>query len=440
MQFSISTRSEALFSFSSLVNRRISMAVTIESIKSNPIKCSLATITILLSLISGALYLSNSILPMPELTSESDISEQFIKISVVGDISISRDIDQSIHHRFESNFDAFTSRFSHITSTDDLTLANLESPITDHHILPFTPFYSLFLKSYINDRRIRLCSPSINVELLKSASIDVVSLASNHMFDCTQHGILDTISILNENHIDYVGVGLIKYHRQRLMIREVDGVSIGILGFYANDIWFDARAIYTPSYENITDQLDNATFPSFIDQHLVSQYLCEDLRSYKEDRGVDVLIVYMHWFHENIFDGDEDYAVHSALYNMTVLLSQCGVDVIVGSHPHVLLQPQWINHVYDGEPQGVLVLWSMGNFIFDSHTHVDRTHRTCLTQLLVDRNSKRLSKVRFMEGHITKSPQVQTVLTGTWQSSFCSNGLKSNRKIDLFLSMYPDDN
>lgn len=66
--------------------------------------------------------------------------------------------------------------------------------------------------------------------------------------------------------------------------------------------------------------------------------------------NVDVIVVYMHWGKE-VFLQPQPYQIH-----ITKHLVSLGVQVIIGSHPHVL-QP----HCIQGNK---LIAYSLGNFLF----------------------------------------------------------------------------
>ena len=66
---------------------------------------------------------------------------------------------------------------------------------------------------------------------------------------------------------------------------------------------------------------------------------------------MDIIVVFMHWG-EEFFLGPLPYQLH-----ITEHLMSLGVQVIIGSHPHVL-QPHWMNK------DNKLVAYSLGNFLF----------------------------------------------------------------------------
>ena len=78
----------------------------------------------------------------------------------------------------------------------------------------------------------------------------------------------------------------------------------------------------------------------------------------------DIVIVFPHWGTENstsVSDYQRDYIK---------LFSDLGVDIVLGTHPHVLQPVEWVENEQTGKK--MLVYYSLGNFI---------SHQTSLNQL-----------------------------------------------------------
>ena len=68
------------------------------------------------------------------------------------------------------------------------------------------------------------------IRYLKNAGFDVVNIANNHILDLGQEGFHDTLHILEENSIDYVGGGHSKDQNHPVII-ERNGIRLGFLGY-----------------------------------------------------------------------------------------------------------------------------------------------------------------------------------------------------------------
>ena len=81
-------------------------------------------------------------------------------------------------------------------------------------------------------------------------------------------------------------------------------------------------------------------------------------------QNADVVIVFPHWGTENstsVSDYQREYVK---------LFSDLGVDIVIGTHPHVLQPVEWVENETTGKK--MLVYYSLGNFI---------SHQTSLNQL-----------------------------------------------------------
>lgn len=74
----------------------------------------------------------------------------------------------------------------------------------------------------------------------------------------------------------------------------------------------------------------------------------------KLDKVSDIIVVSMHW-------GDEySFTVNDEQRDLSQYLSDLGVDVIIGEHPHVI-QP--MDYVFGKDGNKTLVIYSLGNFL-----------------------------------------------------------------------------
>lgn len=185
----------------------------------------------------------------------------------------------------------------------DITLINLESPI--YEPCPISTMGLLF------------CSPEESVEGLVFAGVDVANIANNHILDRDQAGYDSTVRLLNE-------AGIRPSDSHKFAIIERQSVRFGFVGFNRIQQFPDTPILSTD------DMLTS------IEEHA---------------RQVDVLVVSLHWGEE--FRTQPNQARRSLAYQAI----EHGADVIVGTHPHVV-QPA---ELY----QGKLILYSLGNFVFD---------------------------------------------------------------------------
>jgi len=166
---------------------------------------------------------------------------------------------------------------------------------------------------------------------VRRAGINIVTLANNHLLDCGRAGVIETLAALDHAGNASVGAGLDKVAAHRPVIRTIGGLRIGVLGYYWNRRCA-ARANLPGS----------AMDPP--------EALAADIGALREQ--VDRVVVTFHWgvpYERQPSSGDRAKA-HLAV--------DCGADVVIGHHPH-LIQPVG---VYRGRP----IFYSVGNFAFGS--------------------------------------------------------------------------
>ncbi|MCH5269368.1 MAG: CapA family protein [Lachnospiraceae bacterium] len=174
--------------------------------------------------------------------------------------------------------------------------------------------------------------------ILQQMGIDIVSLANNHIYDFGADAFYDTLEVLKEADLPYVGAGADIEEASRPVYFIVGGIKIGFVSANRSE-----KIIYTPEAgENspgVVRMYDTAMMNDII----------------KDASGqCDYLIAYVHW-------GTEDSKYFES-YQTAIAREffDSGADAIIGSHPHVL---QGIGYV-DGKP----VVYSLGDFWFNRET------------------------------------------------------------------------
>jgi poly-gamma-glutamate capsule biosynthesis protein CapA/YwtB (metallophosphatase superfamily) len=166
---------------------------------------------------------------------------------------------------------------------------------------------------------------------LTRANVNVVTLANNHLTDCGRAGVLETLAALNSAGVAVVGAAENKRTAHRPVIRRAGRWRVGLLGYY----WNRRTAA--------TSELPGSAMDTPED-------LRADIGALR--RKVDRVVVEFHWgipYEREPLTEDREKAR---------LAVDCGADVVVGHHPHVI-QPL---EVYCGCP----IFYSVGNFAFGS--------------------------------------------------------------------------
>ena len=175
---------------------------------------------------------------------------------------------------------------------------------------------------------------------LKELGIDVLTTANNHSLDTGYAGIESTLKFLDEAGISHTGTFSSPEAQDTILFKEVNGIKIAILSYT-----YGTNGIPVPSGKEYCINL--------IDKDLI----LKGLNKAKEETP-DIILVSMHWGIEY------QRTPNSEQKELADFLFKNGVDIIIGSHPHVL-QPFEKREITldDGTKKDGFVIYSMGNFM-----------------------------------------------------------------------------
>ena len=200
------------------------------------------------------------------------------------------------------------------------------------------------------------------VEGLKYAGFDILSLANNHMFDYQRVAFEDTMRILEENGIDYLGAGFSAKEAFSPKITEIRNTKIGFL-----------------AYTNLGPKAWRATKGG----SGIAWVSEKDIEKIKEDIGeakqkTDVLIISLH--------SGEEYATNTTPSQISLARAfvDAGADLVVGHHPHII---QEIEKYKDG-----WIAYSLGNFVFDQGFSEETMEGLLLEVIIEDNKIKELNQ------------------------------------------------
>jgi len=179
--------------------------------------------------------------------------------------------------------------------------------------------------------------PAQTAGVLAAAGITVASVANNHSYDYARGGLTETLAHLRACRIEAPGAGEGRAAAIAPKRVECHGLK---LAFVAYTQWTPTE--YLPAEQGTALAILNEAT------------LAEELRAAK--KGADFLIVSLHWGQEYAPEASKEQV------RLAHLAIDAGVDLILGSHPHVAQQIE----IYRHRP----ILYSLGNCIFDrSGTH-----------------------------------------------------------------------
>ena len=117
--------------------------------------------------------------------------ENTITISLAGDVMMDGSVRQQIN---KYGYDYPWEKVKDYFMESDLSIVNLETSITTRG-------------NKWPNKQFNFKSNPKNLDSMKSAGIDMVTLANNHVLDYSNQGFLDTIDHLKKKEIPYVGGG-----------------------------------------------------------------------------------------------------------------------------------------------------------------------------------------------------------------------------------------
>ena len=276
------------------------------------------------------------------------------KISLIGDIALSG-LFRIQPHKNKERF----KEVSKILKKSDLVFTNLEAP--------------LFGNGEINEKKknssiIIYSDESIYKDVLPRLNISAVSLANNHIYDCKESGIKNTIKCLQELDIKFTGAGYKKEHTNPVIIKK-NGKNIVFIAYVdrnTNPLIDDNANIYINYYNE--------------------EKIIKEIIKTKEE--CDFLILSLHW--------GIDYSHYPTRYQRVVCRKfiDAGADVIMGHHTHTI-QP------YEIYNNGI-IFYSLGHLCYGDYYKnnklVSIKRKTKKSYIpVVNLNSKILSLFSFKE-------------------------------------------
>lgn len=177
---------------------------------------------------------------------------------------------------------------------------------------------------------------------MMNIGFNLVNLATNHTMDKGIKGAIYSAYFWHaKENVLAVGSYRSLEERNNIEIREVNGISYALLSYT-----YGTNGIAVPAgYEylvNVWPVDSNAKYNAYKAQ------VQRDVESVRDK--ADVVMVSMHWGTEYQLGATNAYQRDAAAF-----LSSLGVDVIIGTHPHVVQPIEFVNDT--------LVIYSLGNFV-----------------------------------------------------------------------------
>lgn len=195
-------------------------------------------------------------------------------------------------------------------------------------------------------------APDSLLDVIKDSGINLLTTANNHCYDTGLFGLKRTVQQLKSKGIDFIGTKEAESD-PTYIVKNVNGIRIGMVTYtYENSSSGGQKSINGNIVKTEANNLINSFDYDRIDEFYTE---AQAIVTAMEQSGAEAIVFYMHW--------GEEYQLHANNWQKSIAQKLCniGVDVIVGSHPHVV-QP--IELIYSEDSQNTTVcIYSMGNAI-----------------------------------------------------------------------------
>lgn len=264
----------------------------------------------------------------PPLQTEDNLTHsetESMQIVMIGDVLMHEPVIRS-GKQSDGNYN-FDHLFAHVAekiTSADLAIANQET-IMGGSNYGYTGYPSFNSPYELADAEVK-------------AGFDVLLFGTNHAYDKGEQGILNCIDYMETTHPDVGFTGINRSQEEqdtKIYTYEANGITVAILN-------------YTYGHNGMTLPEDK--------KYLVNELDVEKMRSdiRKAEEIADFTIVCPHWGREFKISVDDKQK------ELTNVFLEEGVDLVLGTHPHVLEPIETLTHENGNE---MLVYYSLGNFV-----------------------------------------------------------------------------
>lgn len=232
-----------------------------------------------------------------------------VTVRVIGDVMLHQAQIKDASRNGGFDFSPFLDSIAMDLRSADVAIANMEFTLAGK---PYTGYPAF-------------SAPDNYAAYVADCGVDVFLTANNHIMDKGLRGLERTFSVYDTMSVAYT--------RGNPLIVNAGGVRLGIINF--------TYGTNNPQGESGGPGLH---IPLMAERDVLKKAVVQ-----ARERGADFVVAFPHW-------GEEYKLRHGASQEkMAAFLVECGVDAIIGAHPHC---------VQDfGEMNGVPVYYSLGNAV-----------------------------------------------------------------------------
>lgn len=245
------------------------------------------------------------------------------------------------------DFDYIFSYIKDYVGKADYAVVNLETTLSGTDKKQYTGFP-------------KFNSPDAVAKAAASGGFDLMLTANNHCYDYGTAGMLRTLETIKAAGLDTLGT-YSKADEPNYLVKELGGIKVGMINYTYGDIGKDPNRPFINGLQTDTAASGLTNVFSYAMLELFYSEV-ENQISAMRAAGADAIVLFIHW-------GDE-YTTKVNSHQKEIAQKMCdlGVDVIAGSHPHVVQTMEMLTSTKDASHQ-TLVLYSMGNFLSNQRSN-----------------------------------------------------------------------
>ena len=232
----------------------------------------------------------------------------------------------------QASYQTFFAGIEHVTTNNNLLVANLETPLTNLRKSPWQD------KEYLH-----WSDPVITPRYLKKNNINLVSLANNHTLDYGEAGLNETLRTLSKASIDVIGAGqndqsAAEPFHQKFKFKNSEFELLVVAGFEEKSVYEKKYQFYAQKSKPGTNKWNRAA-------------AAKQLKELRRANPNAFIVAYPHW-------GGNYRWKNKKQTQLAHTLIDHGVDLILGHGSHMLQEIEYY--------KGRWIFYGLGNFIFNS--------------------------------------------------------------------------
>lgn len=352
-----------------------------------------------------------------------------IKISFIGDIMCEKPLlKSSFIKNGEYDFNEIFSSIKHIFENSDYVVGNLETVCAGKDMGYTNHIYNFN-------------TPESFIKAIKNSGIDLVTTATNHCLDRGVEGLKNNLTVLQKYGLDSIGTYATPKEKEKLFYKDFNGIKVAFLNYtygtnvHINEVILREDELFhvnllksqDEEIQRLERKKNSKGLKNKIARKVFNFITLEQWVKLKKNLG----LTYNRAYQDNDLEGiDERYLkqikldIKKAKYNadfvvvcmhsggqfnvkpgefsqyMMNFMSENGVDVVVGNHPHVVQK-------YEQFSSGMLGTYSLGNFSISPSSvyllHEDLPEYSIMLHLYLNQENRSIKKATFSILKITEN-------------------------------------